>query len=371
MSALDAAYVLSQLPEALRKGRAQSHSFKGLNYQHYIDDFQHTPRGTAIFGETVVFGYPHIGRVLALKAGIQAHFKAPFWAEEKINGYNVRITKIQGQVIALTRGGFICPFTTDRLVDLIPLEIFEEYPQQVVCAEVAGPENPYLESSPPFICEDVKLFVFDLMTQGQTGFIPYREKQARIERYELPAVPLHGYFQIHETCALSALILKLHQEQREGLVFKEDSPRDHRAKYVTGASCIDDIQASSDNLLDLPPEYFINRLLRLALFVEEHALPSSPELKQALGSAFLDGLRTAMQGYRATHHVSKRFRCRLREKENAELLLAYLKRASRHIQIIHRELRREDGYWQLEFERVYPALTGMLGDLLAGKLVYD
>jgi putative ATP-dependent DNA ligase len=371
MSVLDAAYVLKTLPTALKQGKAKRQTYQGLSYLHYTDDFHHIPRGTAIFGETVIFGYPHIGRVLALKAGIQAHFKAPFWAEEKINGYNVRITKICDQVIALTRGGFICPFTTDRLVDLMPLKIFEEHPRQVVCAEVAGPENPYLESSPPFLREDVKLFVFDLMRQGQPGFLPYREKQAQIERYGLPAVPLHGYFQVHETCALSALILKLHQEQREGLVFKEDSPRDHRAKYVTGASCIDDIQASSDNLLDLPPEYFINRLLRLALFVEEHALPSSPALKQALGSAFLDGLHTAMQGYRATHHVSKRFRCRLRKKENAELLLDYLKHASRHIQILPRELRQEDGYWRLEFERVYPALTGMLGDLLAGKMVYD
>lgn len=371
MTCVDAAYVLSQLPEARRKGRAQLKTFKGLRYQHYTDDFKHIPRGTAVFGETVIYGYPHIGRVLALEAGLRAHFKAPFWAEEKINGYNVRITQIQGQPIALTRGGFVCPFTTDRLADLMPLEIFQEEPQQVICAEVAGPDNPYLESSPPFICEDVKLFVFDLMTQGETGFLPQRDKQARIKRFDLPAVPLHGYFQPGETEKIRALILKLHEEWREGLVFKEDSPRDHRAKYVTGNSNIDDIRATSDNLLDLPPEYFINRLLRLGLFVEEHALSPTPELRQALGGAFLDGLRAAMASYRATHHVSKRFRCRFRERENAELLFDHLKRSSRHIQVIRHDLRRDNGYWLLEFERIYPALTGMLGDLLAGKMVYD
>ncbi|GAB6066957.1 RNA ligase [Methylothermus subterraneus] len=371
MPAVDAAYALSRLPEAQRQGRAQRKTFKGLDYWHYTDDFQHIPRGTAVFGETVVFGYPHIGRVFALEAGIRAHFRAPFWAEEKINGYNVRITQIQGQLVALTRGGFVCPFTTDRLADLMPLEIFQKEPRQVVCAEVAGPDNPYLESSPPFISKDVKLFVFDLMTQGQPGFLPARAKQAQIKRFDLPAVPLYGYFQPDQIEDLRALILKLHEEWREGLVLKEDSPRDHRAKYVTGHSNIDDIRASSDNLLELPPEYFINRLLRLALFVEEHALPATSELKQALGGAFLDGLRAAMQCYRATHHVSTRFRCRFRHKENAELLLDHLRHASRHVQILLRDLRREDGYWQLEFERVYPALTGMLGDLLAGKMVYD
>lgn len=371
MAVVDAARVLSRLPEALRQGKALVKVFKNLGYYHYVDDFKHIPRGTAVFGETVVFGYPHIGRVFALEAGIKAHFKAPFWAEEKINGYNVRITRIGDQILALTRGGFVCPFTTDRLPDLMPLAFFQETPNLVVCAEVAGPDNPYLESSPPFIREDVALFVFDLMTQGQTDFVPQREKQARIKQFDLPSVPLHGYFQTDETEKIRALILRLHREWREGLVFKEDSPRDHRAKYVTGNSNIDDIRATSDNLLDLPPEYFINRLLRLGLFVEEHGLDPTCELKQALGGAFLDGLRAAMASYRLTHHVSKRFRCRFREKDNAEMLLDHLKHASRHIQIIRHDLRQQDGYWLLEFERIYPALTGMLGDLMAGKMVYD
>ncbi len=371
MTGVTATEVLAQLPKALHQGRARASAFKGRSYYHYTDDFHHIPRGTAVFGETVVFGYPHIGRVLALEAGLKAHFKAPFWAEEKINGYNVRIAQIGDQILALTRGGFVCPFTTDRLPDLMPIGIFQEHPTLVVCAEVAGPDNPYLESSPPFIREDVKLFVFDLMIQGQMGFLPYREKQAKIERFNLPAVPLHGYFQTDQIDALRALILKLHEEWREGLVFKEDSSRDHRAKYVTGTSCLDDLRASSDTLLDLPPEYFINRLLRLGLFVEEHALPVTDTLKHQLGAAFLDSLLAALSCYRATHHVSKRFRCRFREAGNAELLFNQLKHASRHIQIIRHALRQEDGYWLLEFERVYPALTGMLGDLLAGKIIYD
>lgn len=366
-----AADILARLPEARRKKKALAKHFQGLAYCHYVDDWKHIPRGTAVFGETVIDGYPHIGRVFALEAGLKAHFEAPVWAEEKINGYNVRIARIGDQVVALTRGGFVCPFTTDRLADLMPLDIFRAEPDKVVCAEIAGPDNPYLESTPPFVADDVQLFVFDLMTRGKAGFLPYREKQAYLDRYGLPPAPRHGYFQIDEIEQISAVILRLHEEWREGLVFKEDSPRDHRAKYVTGNSNIDDIQSTSDNLLDLPPHYFTNRLLRLSLFLEEHDLPPTPELKQALGGAFLDGLGAAMARYRRTHHVSKHFRCRFHNKENAEMLFQHLHRASRSVQIIRRDLRREDGYWLLEFERVYPALTGMLGDLLAGKMVFD
>ncbi|BCX89695.1 putative ATP-dependent DNA ligase [Methylomarinovum tepidoasis] len=363
--------VIDQLPEALQQRKALARRFKDIEYRHYRDDWRHIPRGTAVFGETVVYGYPHIGRVLALEAGLKAHFQAPFWAEEKINGFNVRIVRIGEQVLALSRGGFVCPFTTDRLPDLMPLEVFTRHPDLVVCAEVAGPDNPYLESSPPFIEEDVELFVFDLMRKNQAGFLPYRDKQRLIETFNLPPVPLHGYFHPHEVGRIRKLMLRLHEEWREGLVFKEDSPRDHRAKYVTGNINIDDLRAAADNLLDLPAEYVTNRLLRLSLFVEEHGLPVDAELERALGAALLEGLHQAVAKFRREHRVYTTFRCRFRERENAELMLEHLKRASHQVQIRRRDLRREGDHWLLEFDRIYPSLTGMLGDLLAGRLVFD
>ena len=47
-------------------------------------------------------------------------------------------------ILAFSRSGLVCPFTTrivDRLVDLGPL--FEAYPEAIVCGEMIGPENPY------------------------------------------------------------------------------------------------------------------------------------------------------------------------------------------------------------------------------------
>ncbi len=363
--------VVAALAEALPKKKARQRRYQDLEYYHYIDDWHHIPRGTAVFGETVVYGYPHIGRVLALEAGLKAHFRTAFWAEEKINGFNVRIVRIGDRVLALTRGGFVCPFTTDRLPDLMPLTIFEHHPDLVVCAEVAGPDNPYLESSPPFIRHDVRLFVFDVMKVNQGHFHPYRDKQALIDKFQLPPVPCHGYFHLDQVGKIRAIMLDLHRQWREGLVFKEDSPRDHRAKYVTGNSNIDDLRAAADNLLELPPEYFTNRLLRLILFIEENGLGISSDMERLLGGALLEGLHQAVSKYNKEHKVYTTFRCRFRERENAELMLDHLKRASRHIQIRLKSLHRENGHWLLEFDRIYPALTGMLGDLMAGKLIYD
>ncbi len=371
MSAPPSKAVLEQLPEALEKKKAKQRHFKNLEYTHFIDDWHHIPRGTAIFGNRVVYGYPHIGRVLALEAGLKAHFQAPFWAEEKINGFNVRIVHIGDQTIALSRGGFVCPFTTDRLPDLMPLGLFEAHPQMVVCAEVAGPDNPYLESCPPFIEQDVQLFVFDLMAMDCSQFLPYRDKVKIVDGYHLPPVPRHGCFTIDEVEKIRAIMLDLNQQWREGLVFKEDSERNHRAKYVTGNVNIDDLRAASDNLLELPPEYFTNRLLRLILFAEENRLAITPEMKQLLGASLLEGLHEAFAKFSRENKVYTTFRCRFRERENAELMLDHLKRACHSIKIQLRRLEKDGGHWLLEFDLIYPALTGMLGEFMAGKMIYD
>jgi putative ATP-dependent DNA ligase len=178
--------------EAVRQRKARSESFLGFEYLRFSDDFKDVPRGTAIFQDTVVWGYPHIGRVFVLERGLREQFKGPFWVEEKVDGYNVRIFRIGDRVLALSRGGYLCPFTMDRLGDFLDLSFFEDNPDLVICAEVAGPENPYIEESPPYIKEDIRVFVFDIMKKNSGEFLPQEEKLRLIERYSLPSVEIFG-----------------------------------------------------------------------------------------------------------------------------------------------------------------------------------
>jgi len=169
------------------KKKTRQRRFKSIVYCHFIEDWQHIPRDTAVIGNQVIYSYPHIGRVLALEVGLKAQFQAPFWAEEKINGFNVCILRFEAMTLALSRGGFVCPFTTNRLPDLMPLQVIDDHPENVVCAEVAGPDNPYLESCPPFVKEDIQLFVFDLMEKNHCHFLPYREKMVIVDGMALPS----------------------------------------------------------------------------------------------------------------------------------------------------------------------------------------
>lgn len=62
-----------------------------------------------------------------------------FYAEEKLDGYNVRLFCHNGAYYALTRGGFVCPFTTEWAEIWAQRHglgaFFRDHPNQVLCGE--------------------------------------------------------------------------------------------------------------------------------------------------------------------------------------------------------------------------------------------
>jgi putative ATP-dependent DNA ligase len=360
------------LVAALAQGRAESRRFEGLRYARLTETVAGYPRGSVVLPDGVVIpGYPSIARIHSLASGLRQQFQGPFWAEEKIDGYNTRVLCHDGRLYAFSRGGFVCAFSTDRLPDFLPPGVFEREPHLVLCAEIAGPDNPYLEGSPPFVAEDVRFFVFDLMRKGRPGFLPPEEKMRAIERLGLPATRSFGRFLPSDVDALRDLILQLDSEGAEGLVLKAE--RDEtRAKYVTGRSNVTDIQVCSTQLLDLPPEYFTNRLMRLAMFVTEHGQQGDRDLEASLGRAFLSGLDRAVAGSRERGRVDHRYRCRFRERDNALHFIAHMvATGGQRVHIAPDMPREEDGYWVLEFERVFDRMTGTLSTALSGATQFD
>ncbi len=359
------------LKEALKKNKLKSEAYGKLEYLRFTDDFKEVPRGTVLFKDNIIWGYPHIGRIFQLSTGIPEQFEAPFWVEEKVDGYNVRVFMHEGEIYALTRGGYVCAFTTDRVLDFIDPKFFEDNPDLVLCMEVAGPENPYVEESPPYVKEDVKFFLFDIMQKNSQGFLPYREKLKLIEKYNLPSVEGYGLYTPDKIEDLKALLKRLNDERKEGVVLKEDSKRDKRVKYITSYANLNDIRITSLNMLGLPADYYTNRLLRLALFIEEEGLEKSEELYRELGEAFLSGLFSACKMAKEEGKVRRVFRCRFRRRDNVLIFLEQMKHASVHIQVNQLSLREEGGLWLLEFEKVFLNMTGLLGHLLRGGSLID
>ncbi len=361
----------THLKEALKRGKARQERIGAWSYLRFADDFHGIPLGTAVLGETVVFGYPHIGRILRLDKGLAEHFEAPFFAEEKVDGYNVRVFEHGGEILALTRRGFLCQFTIDRLPDLMPLDIFRAHPEVVVCAEVAGPENPYLEEHPPYVTEDVRLFAFDVARKGTPGFLPFQEKRALLKAFGIPTVDDFGRFTLKDVGAIKALMKRLDAEGKEGVVLKEDSPRDRRAKYVTESSSLADLRTGAHSLLQLPCEYYTQRLLRLALFLDEEGVTPSRALYEALGEGLIEGVMAMIAQHKREHKVYRTFRCRFRHESRARGFAESLKNLLGHGHLHIRRLEREGDFYILEFDKVLPRATGFLGHLLSGGMVFD
>ena len=361
------------LEEAREKRRVIDEEYYGRRYLRLKDRIHGVHRGTAVFGERVVYGYPQIGRVLRLDTGLAEQFQGPVWAEEKVDGYNVRVFMLDGELVGLSRGGFICPFTSDRARDFIDLSIFEEHPDLILCGEMAGPDNPYMEGYPPYIQEDVRLLIFDMMRFDHPAFLPQEERMALAERYGLEQPEIFGRFELDQVTPLEEILLTINEDGREGIVLKEETARAKRAKYVTSNTSISDIRLTAQNMLDLPPEYFTNRILRLVLFMDEEGLVRDGELHRQLGEAFLNGLFDSVRQYKEEGRVYHRYRCRFHEKENAERLIHRLTATAKRSQVRIRQqrLERDGDYWLLEFDKDFLRITGAFGHLMGGGLVYD
>ena len=357
---------------AVGRSRVECFEYDGLTLERCNDDLGQLPRGSIRAAGRVLYGYSHIGRVLVLRRGLTEQLAGPFHVEEKINGYNVRIARVEGRLLAFTRGGFVCPFTTDRLPDLLDPAFFDAHPDKVICGEVAGPENPWLDASPPFIERDVRLFVFDIGGWNRPDFLPVCKLRTLLDECALPAVPAFGWSDAGRYAELARQILELNEQGREGLIFRQGSPRPKRVKYVTAQVNLDDIQRSANRMADMPPGYFAGRILRIALFLQEHHLDTQP-FEDALGHALLGSLDETLTHLQQEHRASQPFTCRFRKRHNAEQMVALLQRVAGHkVKIVIHGIDAEaDGYWRLRFERRYPLTNSLLYELLGGGLIHD
>ncbi len=357
--------------EALERHKARQEEYGGLRYVRLTDDLRGYAKGSVFIGGRLVPGYPHIGRVYRLEQGLRQQFAGAFFAEEKIDGYNVRVCRVEGEVLVLTRGGYVCPFSTDRIGELLDLELLRAQPDLVLCAEIAGPDNPYAIGSPAGIRGDVQAFVFDMMRDHVPGFLLQAEKRALTGRYGLPVPRDFGEFRAADWPRLRDLLLELDAERREGMVFKEDAPLGHRTKYVTRNSGIYDIAVRSSDVVELPGDFFTGRILRMALFLDEAGLPSDADMHRRLGAAMMQGLNASVAGFKRNGRVSHVFRCRFRRRENAEAFMAHLRRILGHTHLWVIGLEPDGDYWRLEFEKEVPKLTGLLHQLFRGDAFVD
>jgi putative ATP-dependent DNA ligase len=357
--------------EALERGKARWETYGEWRYLRLCDDFRGNPKGTVCWQGRLVPGYPHIGRIFRLEQGLAQQFAGAFWVEEKIDGFNIRIFRSGGELLALTRGGYVCPFATDRVVDFVDEDIFREEADLILCAELAGPDNPYTQGGPSFVPKDVELFVFDMTRFDQPGFLPQAKRRSLCEQFAVGTPRFFGCFQARDWGRVRDIVEALDADGREGIVLKEDGPDGRRTKFVTAWSVVYDIAVRAADTVELPGDFFTGRILRMALYLDEVSRRVDAKLERDLGRAFLQGLAQSVERFKQDGHVYHDFRCRFRKRENADALMEHLRAILGHTHVAQKRLEQEGDYWVLEFVKEVPKLTGLLHQLFQGAALED
>ncbi|MFB6301491.1 MAG: RNA ligase [Haloferacaceae archaeon] len=263
-------------------------------------------RGTVFVDGTVVRGYPSVPRALVLEAGVRSVFDGEFAVEEKLNGYNARVARV-GEVLAFTRSGYVCPFTTDLVADSLPVaEFFDDHPELLLAGEVYGPENPYTVHDYPGV-EHAAFRVFDVRDRTSGDPLPVRERRQLCAAYDLPQVPSYGWFDPDAGPAVRAVVDELDERGREGIVMKSADGTD-LLKYTTGTANRDDLRYAFSLPFDYGRDFAFSRIVREGFQAVERGEDRERARERAhrLGEALLLPMIDAIRAVRAGETVGER-----------------------------------------------------------------
>lgn len=364
---------LTEKDITLLKERESLHTFQfnNITFVRLSQEYKCYPRGTVFYDRGIIPGYPKIMRIFHLANGINRYFKNKFYVEEKMDGYNVRIAVINGIPLAFTRGGFVCPFTTDRIHDFINMDFFNEYPEYIICGEVVGPGSPYNTEVIPYVDEDVAFFAFDLIDE-KGNHLPAEERYRIFERFNIQQIRRWGPFNVSggtsDVDAVKNIILELDRDSREGIVIKPAS-NGKAVKYVTLSSCLRDLQATAHLITELPAGFFTQRILRAVFFCHEFGMPFSSEYLMSSAKALHlipeETLRAVAEG----ENIKEFFDVRVRNKNTVDELIQHLNRSGVRTQLV--SVEKSGDYYRAKFYRIYIKGTRELRHRLMGKGFFD
>ncbi|WP_129115529.1 RNA ligase [Halegenticoccus tardaugens] len=348
----------------------QRREFRGREYRFLPDGRQSVPRGTALFDGVVVRGFPKISRTLVLDPGVPRHFDGAFAVEEKLNGYNVRIVRIDGETLAFTRGGLVCPFTTRKVESLLDLDaFFDDDPSAALCGEMIGPENPYTAHEYSGV-DSLAFRAFDVRDRATGEPLPVRRRRRFCERHGVPQVPPLGVFEPESSAAKVAEIVRgLDAEGREGVIMKSlDGTR--LLKYTTSAANRGDLAYAFSLPFDHGREFVFRRLVREAFQTVEWEETDADEEQRAreLGESILAPMVDTIRRVRDSEVVGERHRVRGTPEEIDELL-DHLRDQSLRIAV--EDDRTADGERVVTFSKQMRATTDQTRAYLDGTVVRE
>ncbi|WP_292464905.1 RNA ligase [Methanolobus sp.] len=280
-------------------------------------------------GFEFVQGFPKIKRAIMLAPAIKSHFASidTVVVEEKMNGYNVRVIEHKGELIAFTRSGHVCPYSSERANHLLEHDIFKDHPEYVVYGEMVGPDNPYV---PKHIYEvdSLEFFAFDIRSKEGIP-LPVHERRSLAADYGLTQVELLGEFAVSEAAkGIRDIIPELGKKEREGVIIKDPAMVLQPLKYTTSETNCADLRHGFRYYNESGKDYLFARVVREG-FQSVEWNDSKKDLERRclmLGESILMPMRESIMHVQEGERLWEDVQIRVREVSTIGKFRMYLER---------------------------------------------
>jgi putative ATP-dependent DNA ligase len=319
-----------RLNHAIEKGIIKFFDFKGIPALQFKKDVGKVESGTVIYFKEkieVIRGFPKTRRTLMLSPTIENHFENRVVVEEKMNGYNVRIASIGDEIIALTRGGYICPYTTKKAVEIMDLSnFFNDNHDLVICGEMVGTDNPYV-SHHYLEIGSLGFRVFDLRKKTSNEPLPLKEKYKLLQKYNLPSVRVLGTFNVKDAAEyIKKIVKKIGEENREGIVMKDPQMEIGPLKYTSSQAHDDEIKYAFTYPFDFGRDFFFSRVIRegFQAFEMDESEEEVQERAKRLGESILYPMLATIKNVSSGNIAGEDMVIDVENREEAEKFLRHL-----------------------------------------------
>ena len=325
--------------------------------------------GTVVFenGE-IVFGYPKIRRPLMLAAAINRHFSDLVAVEEKMNGHNVRILSLNGEIVALTRGGFICPYSTEVARRLVPEAVFEEHPSLVLCGEMVGPENPYV-STALYATDSIDFYLFDIAEKNCRRTLGVHKTHEFAQEFGLKATAFLGEFHKERAAArIKRIVIKLGRQGREGVVMKDPENIVAPLKYTSSTTNCSDLAVAFRYYNDYALDFFVSRAVREGFQSvewnesEEDRRARALSLGESILLPLVETIKRAQQG----EDIVQKVQIRVKSLQTARDFEYHLRRSG--IRTIFEPPEPDDGGYLIRITKLIMSTNDKTQALLGGEM---
>jgi putative ATP-dependent DNA ligase len=318
-------------------------------------------------GVEVVRGYPKIKRALTLYPTIKRHFKGEVAIEEKMNGYNVRIVKFGKNLYAITRGGFICPYTTEKARKLLSDDIFKDHPNLMLCCEAVGEESPFVPKS--IYGSRINFYVFDIRDRRTNKALPIYEKLKLAEEYGFKIAEIFDVVDAKKAHEVAREVVeRIGKEGREGIVIKDVEMVKEPIKYTTSQTNCSDLSYAFRYFGEYGRDFMFSRLIREGFQSfefgedEQAIMDRCIRIGEAILKSMVESIREVSEGKK----VYEKMRLRFYDLDVFELFKQYVRRMGIDAKFSE-PMHDGDGYvvW---FYRYMKSTTDKIKHILKGNL---